>query len=170
MAFCSQASTNKMEKIQDRALRFICYDFTSNVETLLLLNNAVPLHIGRMKLMDSEVFKILYNLSPSYIQDLVKENVSHYDFRTMKQVEIPKVNSKRYDMKSFRFEAAQMRNSLPNEVRLAENYKQFRRLLQTWDGVNCRCTTFGFFVLFLIDFLLSVVKLQFSFSLLLLST
>ena len=39
-------------------------------------------------------------------------------------------------MKSFRFEAAQVWNSLPNEVRLAENYKQFRRLLKTWDGVN----------------------------------
>ena len=63
--FCSQASTNKIEKIQERALRFICNDFTSNVETLLLLNNAVPLHIGRMKLMASEVFKILHNLSPS---------------------------------------------------------------------------------------------------------
>ena len=65
--FCSEASTNKMEKIQEMALRFICNDFTSNIETLLVLNNAVPHHIGRMKLMASEVFKILHNLSPSYI-------------------------------------------------------------------------------------------------------
>ena len=65
--FCSQASTNKMEIIQERVLRFICNDFTSNVETLLLLNNAVPLHIGRMKLMASFFFKyyiICHN--PSY--------------------------------------------------------------------------------------------------------
>ena len=55
--FCSQASTNKMEKIQERALRFICNEFTSNVEPLLLLNNAAPFHIGRMKLMASEGFK-----------------------------------------------------------------------------------------------------------------
>ena len=91
--------------------------------------------------MASEVFKILHNLSPSYIQDLVEEKVSHYDFRNKKQAEIPQVNSKRYGMKSFRFEAAQVWNSLPNEIRLAENYKQFKRLLQAWDGVNCRCTS-----------------------------
>ena len=139
--FCSKASTNKMEKIQERALRFICNDFTSNIETLLVLNNAVPLHIGRMKLMASKVFKILHNLSPSYIQDLVKEKVSHYDFRNKKQAEIPQVNSKMYGMKSFQFEAAQVWNSLPNEIRLAENCKQFKRLLQAWDGVNCRCTS-----------------------------
>ena len=51
--FCSQANTNKMEKIQERALRFICNDFTSNIETLLVLNNAVPNYIGKMKLMAS---------------------------------------------------------------------------------------------------------------------
>ena len=101
--FCSQASTNKMAKIQERALRFTCNDFTSNIETLLVLKSAVPLHIGRMKLMASEVFKILHNLSPSYIQDLVKEKVSHYDFGNKKQAKIPQVNSKRYGMKSFRF-------------------------------------------------------------------
>ena len=57
--FCSQASTHKMEKILERALRFISNDFISPLETLLVLNNVIPLHIGRMKLMASEVFKIL---------------------------------------------------------------------------------------------------------------
>ena len=112
--FCSQASTNKMEKIQERALRFISNDFISPLETLLVLNNATPLHIGRMKLMATEVFKILNTISPTYIQDLVKEKISNYNFRNKKQVEIPKVNSKRYGMKSFWFEAAQVLNSLPN--------------------------------------------------------
>ena len=39
-------------------------------------------------------------------------------------------------MKSFRFEAAQVWNSLPNEIRLAENFNQFKRLLRTWDGMT----------------------------------
>ena len=98
---------------------------------------ATHLHIGIMKRMASDVFKILHNLSPSYIQDLVKEKVSLYEFRNKKQVVIPQVNSKRYGMKSFRFEAAQVWVSLPSEVRMAENYKQFRRLLQAWDRMNC---------------------------------
>ena len=132
----------KMEKILERALRFISNDFISPLETLLVLNNATPLHIGRMKLMATEVFKILNKLSPSYIQNLVNEKQkSHYNFRNKKQVEIPQVNSKRYGMKSFRFEAAQVWNSLPNEFRMAEIYQQFRRRLQTWDGMNCKCTS-----------------------------
>ena len=65
-----------MEKIKERALRFISNDLSSTLETLLVLNKTTPLHKGRIKLMASEVFKILNNLSPSYIQDLVKEIVS----------------------------------------------------------------------------------------------
>ena len=45
--------------------------------------------------MATEVFKILNTISPTYIQDLVKEKISNYNFRNKKQVEIPKVNSKR---------------------------------------------------------------------------
>ena len=52
-------------------------------------------------------------LSPSYIQDLVNEKVSRYNFRNKKQVEIPQVNSKRYGMKSFRFEAARCGTASP---------------------------------------------------------
>ena len=87
--------------------------------------------------MATEVFKIRNTISPTYIQDLVKEKISNYNFRNKKQVEIPKVNSKRYGMKSFRFEAAQVWNSLPNEMRLAENFNQFKRLLRTWDCMDC---------------------------------
>ena len=75
-------------------------------------------------------------MSPTYIQDLVKEKVSLNDFRNKKQVEIPQVSSKRYGMKSLPFEEAHVWNSVPNKVRLAENYKRFRILLQTLDGVN----------------------------------
>ena len=53
-----------------------------------------------------------------------------------KQVDVPKVNTKRYRMKVFRVEAAQVWNSLPNELRLAENYAQFRRLLHSLDDIS----------------------------------
>ena len=71
--------------------------------------------------MATDVFKILNTISPTYVQDLAKEKISNYNFRNKKHVEIPKVNSKRYDMKFFRYEAAQVWNSLPSEMRLAEN-------------------------------------------------
>ena len=69
--FCSASSTNKIEKIQERALRFINNDFTSSLQALLASTNTVPLHVKRMKQMTSEVFKIENNISPIYIKDLI---------------------------------------------------------------------------------------------------
>ena len=60
--FCSMSSSNKMEKVQERALRFINNDFTSFV-----FHNTVPLHVRRMKQMATEVFKIVDDMSPEYI-------------------------------------------------------------------------------------------------------
>ena len=137
--FCSQSSVNKMEKIQERALRFICDDFESPLQDLLQKNGVLPLHISRMKLMAREVFKIVNNIATSYLHDLISLKPSTYDFRSERQAQLPRVNSTRYGLRSFRYEAVRIWNSLPNEVRLAESYPQFRRMLQAWDGLDCKC-------------------------------
>ena len=63
---------------------------------LLSLTGTVPLHIKRMKSMACEVFKIVNDLSPKYIQDLVNIKVSNYNFRNDQQATLPKVNSTSY--------------------------------------------------------------------------
>ena len=86
-----------------------------------------------------EVFKIVNNMSPGYISDLVKIKTSVYDFRDQKKADVPRVNSTRYGLRSFRSEAARVWNSLPNEVRLAESFLsidtesiKFRSSSQVW--------------------------------------
>ena len=69
--FCSMSSTNKMEKVQERALRFINNDFTSSLQDLLSSTSTVPLHVRWMKQMATEVFKIVNDMSPEYIKDLI---------------------------------------------------------------------------------------------------
>ena len=137
--FCSVTSTNKLEKVQERALRFINNDFTSSLSELLKLTNTQPLHVRRLKLMACEVYKIVNDLSPQYISDLVNSKVSPYDFRGEKKADIPRVKSTRYGLRSFRSEAPRIWNRLPNNLHDAESYPQFRRLIQRWDGLGCQC-------------------------------
>ena len=101
-----------MEKIQERALRFIHNDFQSLSEVLLSLTGTVPLHIKRVKSKACEVFNIVNGLSQKYIQDLVNIQVSNFNFRNDQQATLPKVNSTSYGLKSFRYEAARIWNSL----------------------------------------------------------
>ena len=63
--------------------------------------------------MASEVFKIVNERSPEYIQNLVSIKDSTYTFRNERTAEIPRGKTTRYGLKSFRFEAARIWNSLP---------------------------------------------------------
>ena len=88
--------------------------------------------------MATEVFKIVNDMSPEYIKDLITIQNSSYNFRRENQASIPQLKSTRYGL-SFRYEAARIWNCLSNDLRKAESFPQFRRLLHAWDGINCKC-------------------------------
>ena len=137
--FCSTPSTNKIEKVQERALRFVNIDFTSSRQDLLFSTSTAPLHVRRMKQMATEVFKIVNDMSSKYIKDLITIHNSSYNFRRENKASIPQVKSTRYGLRSFRYEAARIWNCFPNDLRKAESFPQFRRLLHAWDGIICKC-------------------------------
>ena len=90
-------------------------------------------------MMACEVFKIVNKLSPEYIQDMISIKTSTYNFRDERKAEIPRVNTTRYGLRSFRSVAPRIWNSLPNNLRVAESYPQFQGLLRRWDGLGCGC-------------------------------
>ena len=79
--------------------------------------------------MVSEVYKIVNDIAPDYIKDLINIKKSTYNFRRENQASLPAVKIKRYGLRSFRYEAALIWNSLPNDLRLSESFPQFNRLL-----------------------------------------
>ena len=137
---CSQANTNKLEKIQERAFRFIYNNYSSSPSDLLKLSGTEYLHVTRLKLMACEVYKIVNDLTPSFISDLIAIKHSQYSMRRINSAFIPKARTTKYGLKSFAHEGALVWNSLPNERRTSENYGQFRRLITRWDGPVCRCS------------------------------
>lgn len=138
--FCSKANTDKLEKLQYRALRIVFNDFTSSYESLLNKVKLPTLHLNRLKTIAIETFKCLHNISPKYIQNLAKFKTSVYNCRYDHILEVPTVRTTRYGQNSFRFEAARVWNSLPSDIRRVENFKEFGRLVGTWTGPKCKCS------------------------------
>jgi hypothetical protein len=54
--FCSKANTIKLEKIQERALRFIYEDYNSTYEELLHIAKVPSLQIRRMRTLKLAIF------------------------------------------------------------------------------------------------------------------
>ena len=143
--FCSQTNTEKnrkkeKEKLQYRALRIVYNDYQVSYEDLLHRVNTTTLHLGRMQSIAIETYKCLNGIAPQYIRDIVKYKNAKYNFRYENMLQLPTVRTSRYGKKCFRFEAARVWNSLPTEIRCAENFKEFKRLVHTWTGPECKCS------------------------------
>ena len=98
------------------------------------------LHKSRIRLIAIKTFKILHKLTPAYLHDLVTYKESRYFFRYDNLADLPRVRTTRHGKSTFRYEAATVSNSLPNELRKVEDFGEFRRLVHTWGGSSCKCS------------------------------
>ena len=55
--FCDRILNNKINHIHERALRIIYKDMRSGFDTMLLRDNAVPIHIRNLQLLVTEIYK-----------------------------------------------------------------------------------------------------------------
>ena len=137
--YCSENNSLKMEKIQERALRFIYDDMKkSSFENLLEKSKLPSLKIRRLKTIAVETFKIIHKSSPSYLHDLINIKLQNYNFRS-RETAVLRIRTIRYGLKSFRYNAAQIWNELPNHCRRETSLGQFKKLIQTWDPMNSSC-------------------------------
>ena len=128
-----------MEKIQERALRFIYDDYNSSYQNLLEKSKLPSLKIRRLKTIAIETFKIIHKNSQSYLHDLINIKLQNYNFRSQETAVLPRVRTTRYGLKSFRYSVAQIQNELSNHCRRETSLGQFNNLIQTWDPMNSSC-------------------------------
>jgi len=139
--FCGEVNTKQIEKLQERALRFIYNDYLSSYETLLDKSKLPSLKVRRLRSIALETFRIIHKETPAYLHDLVEIKSHSYTFRYSNTAIVPRVRTTRCGINSFRFGAAKLWNSLPQHFRDQSNFNQFRSLVSSWDRTSCCCTS-----------------------------
>ncbi len=87
-----------MEKIQERALRFVYEDNESTYDILLKKGNHDMLYIGRLGNMDTEIFKALHGSTPIYIRDIFEEKDKFFNLHSTVSLKQPKCNTVTYGL------------------------------------------------------------------------
>jgi hypothetical protein len=80
--FTNESNTRKIEKIQERALRYIYDDFNSNYDQLLEKSGLISLKVRRLRAIALETYKILNDMSPVYLNDLLHLKHSKHNLDT----------------------------------------------------------------------------------------
>ena len=130
--FCSKKSADKLEMVNKRALRFVFREKSTPYEELLKRIGLPSLREQRLAKILSTVFKILASdAGPARLRDFITVRCSTYNLRGNTIVDLPKVKSTTYGLRSWRYTASKMWNSIPDETRKIKTYTVFKNNLRT---------------------------------------
>ena len=135
------------KKIQKRSRKYtkgpfgLSIEIDSSYESLLIKSQLPSLKVRRLRAIALEAFKILNNLSPVYLNDLLTFKSHTYSFRYTKTVEIHQVRTNRLGTRSFRSTVAKMWNNLPQHFRDITNNNVFKNQVHSWsERPVCVCS------------------------------
>ena len=133
---CGKVNNSKLEKLQKRALRYVFEDHKSDYEKLLDMAGLPTLELGREKAIATQTFKILNQISPPYLSDLIKIKTQIKILRSgIMQLDIPLFKRQKFGTYSFTFSAPTIWNSLPENVRTETEFSKFKKEVGrlTWE-------------------------------------
>ncbi len=137
--FSTAKSLQKIEKIQERALRFLYNDHHTSYSNLLVKSERCTMHVSRLRVLCIEIFKTLNNLNPSFMHDIFKIRSSVYSSRNPNDLQHYRPKQVTFGSNSLQSLGPQIWNGLPNEIKSAENLSKFKRMIKMWNGPNCKC-------------------------------
>ena len=136
--FCGKINNSKIEKIQERALRIVLQDYTSDYDALLKKFGTITVHKYRINQILIETFKSFKNINPTYIQNLVHRKAKMYDMRSSIILEQPVKDSTTFGLRSYSYLASKLWNDLPLHMKNIEDVEldSFKSIIKHWNGPN----------------------------------
>ena len=135
--FSTSTSEIKIEKIQERALRFICNNGKKNYDDLLKDQRKCKMKIKRMRTLATEIFKTLHHLNPIYMEEIFYKSKHRRSQRRPYDINVPKYNQTKYGRKSLRVLGPMLWNSLPNRAKSLDTLSKFKTFINTWGEPHC---------------------------------
>ena len=93
---CGMGNVNKLEKINERALRFVNNDFESGYEDQLEKADKNRLLTQRIINMGIEVYKAKVGISPMYVQEMFVDECTAYNLRATNTIIQPPYKTRTY--------------------------------------------------------------------------
>ena len=134
--FCSRDLNRKINYIHERALRLVYDDYTSTFEDLLKKDESLVFHHRNIHQLAIEMYKVKYNLSPIFMQELFTHNPARGKDRFLR----PNVKSVTYGDNSLRvFGPIIWNEMLPENLKSCVSLESFKESIKGWIPTNCKC-------------------------------
>ena len=137
--FTSRDSINKIDKIQERALRFVLKDHISCYKDFLLKSGFDSFRIYAVKSLMIELYKILEGMTANYLSELFVKADTPYNTRAKCRLIQPMKRSTTYGLRSFQYYGAHAWNMLPAHMKAVQSLSEFKSFIKSWPKPTCSC-------------------------------
>ena len=136
----SSAGITKIQKLQERAFRFVLKDSISDYDTLLSKGGVDSFRISSLKTMAVEINTIQNGMNPEYLSPLFSRSTTPYYLRDNDKLIQPIKRTTTYVIKSLAYYRTHLWNLLPLDVKGAITLNNFKTLMRKWAGPTCGCS------------------------------
>ena len=98
--FCSRKFNNRMNRIEERALRIVYKDYVSTFAQLLKKDRSMLIHIKNLQVLATKRFKTRSNLSSPIVQNIFRTTEPTYSLRRDTIFENRRIQTQRYGIES----------------------------------------------------------------------
>ena len=88
---CGKGSQDKLEKINERALRLACSDYSSSYKDLLANSKETTIHVQSVRILALKVYKTFNNLNPVFMKDYFVPKTTGHNLRLKNPLDIPEL-------------------------------------------------------------------------------
>ena len=115
--FCGKLNGKKLEKLQERALRFVYKDMVSTYEELLEKGDFLSMTMQCICFLGIEVYECNNDLNLKYLNDLLCPKELSYQLWDNNRLHQMKFNTITFGYRSFSYYGAKVWNTLPPEIK-----------------------------------------------------
>ena len=136
---CGKTASDKLEKLNKRALRLIFNDNANTYTTLLDIANMPSLHDRRVQDMCILIYKVIHGTTPTPLPTLLTLRSKSRNLRGKLILVQPRVITTKYGLNTFRYYGPKIWNSLNDDLRTSPTLKKFVTRIRkiTFDACNC---------------------------------
>ena len=116
--FHSRQLHNRINKIQERAVRIVYKDNKPTFDDVLKLDNSVTIHQQNLQKLATEIFKVKNSLVPKIMTEVFEIEEPHYNLRfEANYFKTENVKSTHYGIQSVRHLRPKIWNIVPQNIR-----------------------------------------------------
>ena len=115
--FHSRTLNNRINSLQERALRLVYGDNTSSFEELLYSDKSFSIHDRNLQKLATEMFKVKHDLSPSFMHSVFPERENQYNLRNGSIFKTENVRTTYYGTETLRYRGPTTWDIVPDDIK-----------------------------------------------------